>query len=167
MRLVCVHVHLHPETKRVMTELGAEFRWTGDDDYHYHRVLRQLADEGKPVILVEQDLVPTLEQLQELADCPQQVCTVRYAYPCADMTGGVTTGLGVIKLGRRGGEFPKVDWSHRWSVLPEGEFWHWNDIVTQLFGQFPGRHLHQDLMVEHHHDCSTAHPRRVNPNSAL
>lgn len=164
MKVVCCYTRLHPETEEIMWKVGADMRWCGDDAYHYWRVIRELWAEGKPLILVEHDLVPTPEQLQELADCPEPVCTVRYAYCQDHLAPQTTTGLGVIKLGRRGGSLPPVDFKYRWSVLPEGDQWHWNDVVTYLFGQIGDRHLH-DLEVTHHHDCEVAHPRRVNVNS--
>lgn len=58
------------------------FRWltvdVGRSQYDYWDLLVRLFKRRLPFLLVEQDMVPTADQLQELWDCPEPWCGISY-----------------------------------------------------------------------------------------
>jgi len=142
IRIVCPYTRLHPATEAVLRPLGAEFYDVSADDGSYWDALKGIWPQGGRILLVEHDIEPTLEQIAEVAGCPEPVCAIAYPYP------------GVPRLVDAG--FLKVDidrcpvgWNEPWSVLPEGARWHWRDVSCYLRGRLPPIHVHEGL-VRHH-----------------
>jgi hypothetical protein len=87
MRVMCPHTQkgLHPDTRRVLLELPSD-RYEVEfvdcvDNWSYHNAFNRYWREGQRFMIVEHDLVPTLEQLDELAACEYAWCTQPYTHP--------------------------------------------------------------------------------------
>lgn len=52
--------------------------WPCDNFLRYHDLIRRYWESDADLILIEQDVVPTIDQLAELLACPEPVCTVPY-----------------------------------------------------------------------------------------
>ena len=84
----------YPETLAAVRRRGAPLTvvpLTGTDAY-YHLLLH-LWQRGGDVTIVEQDMAPTVAQLDELDDCPEPWCG--YAY---NMTSGYQASLGCTRF---------------------------------------------------------------------
>lgn len=85
---------LQPETE------AALHPWPGPvekiklaDEFAYWRLIRLKWSEGVDFCLVEQDIAPTIAQLRELEDCPEDWCCFQYY-----REGGVTDSLGCMRV---------------------------------------------------------------------
>lgn len=91
MRVVVPYTNVHPDTRAALEPWpDVEYRWTGDDDYAYGRLLRELWAAGEDFLLIEHDVVPTVDHLLRMAICPSAYCAAPYAWLQAV---GVTLGF--------------------------------------------------------------------------
>jgi hypothetical protein len=111
--------YLAPELKEILP-LHARFIEMAHD-FSYARLLKTLVAIQRPVILVEHDILPTPEQLEELWACPFPWCAHAYApFEKRDYneTPATVVGFGLCKLGAPLLEmmqvvpFPSARWDH-------------------------------------------------------
>src|ERR1035437_518041 len=123
------------------------------DDQSYWRLLCRYWKLGHAFVIVEQDVVPTREQIDTLWVCPEEWC----AYPY-DMNGIVSPALGCTKFGsallERTAELPDAIMEpHR----------HWQSLDAMIIGELHRRrfaeHVHQPN-VRHLHEPEKVEPRR-------
>jgi hypothetical protein len=92
MRLVIPHtIALRPEVAALGIGMGAEFYDLTSDDQGYFHLFDRLWSEGRGFINVEQDVLPSIELVEALWGCPQELCSgyymqaddrVRYTLAC-------------------------------------------------------------------------------------
>ena len=87
------HVGLQDATKAVVLAAGGYLVDVAGDPEGYWKALNNAWDMGHGFINVEQDIVPTLEQLRELAECPADWCS----FPTTIM-GTLANELGCVKF---------------------------------------------------------------------
>lgn len=88
---------------------GAEFvELPADDMYAYWRLITRLYTYGDDWCIVEQDIIISAEQIQELWDCPQRWCVFGYRRGMGDVVA-----LGVFRL--------------RWQIMDR-----WPNLLTGL-----------------------------------
>jgi hypothetical protein len=136
--------YLAPELKEILP-LHARFIEMAHD-FSYAHLLRTLAAIQRSAILIEHDILPTPEQLEDLWACPEPWCA--HAYPPFELrnyngSADVVVGFGLCKLGAPLLEkmsivpFPKVRWDHC-------------DFVFTAFARQYGFKVHQHYgHVEH------------------
>lgn len=71
---------LAPPVRELGRELGAEFVDMTGNDTGYHALLARLWAKGEGFVTMEQDVLPTVEQLDDLANCTEAFCTSAYPY---------------------------------------------------------------------------------------
>lgn len=82
---------LHHETARTP---GGEFvQLPEDDPYAYWRLLLALYDHGQDFMIVEQDIIITQAQIDDINACPEPWCVYGYRRGTAEFTA-----LGVLRL---------------------------------------------------------------------
>jgi hypothetical protein len=123
------------------------------DDESYWRLLARYWRRGNAFVVVEQDVVPTREQIDTLWACSEEWC----AYPY-NMNGIVSPALGCTKfsaslLERTAGLLDGILRQHR----------HWQSLDSMIIGELHRRrfteHVH-DPAVRHLHEPEKAEPRR-------
>lgn len=87
MRLVIPYVMdlLEPATIRFGTLADARFIDVGDDDFAYWRLFARLWHGGQPFAICEHDIVPTMQQWDELQSCAEPWCVFGYDHLGTDM----------------------------------------------------------------------------------
>jgi len=70
-----VNGKLRAETKAVGEPFNATFFDLTGDDQGYVKLMTRLWSEGKGFVLLEEDVMPTPALLQELWDCPEELCS--------------------------------------------------------------------------------------------
>jgi hypothetical protein len=135
-----------PYTKPPVVDFG-EHHYVGDSDFDYWYLIVRLWEEGQPFILVEHDIRPATEQIDELAECPESLCAFEYPYK-----GSQLWSLGCTKFGQKCLDF-KIQCETRSSVLnygPPAPFW--GDVCSCLLSQIQNSgikaHVHEGT-VEH------------------
>lgn len=91
MRVIVAYTEVHPDTRAALEGWpGVEYHYTGQDDYAYGRLLRELWKDGESFLLIEHDVVPTLEHLARMVGCENVYCAAPYRWGQAV---GVTLGF--------------------------------------------------------------------------
>jgi hypothetical protein len=140
---------LRPETRSLP---NVELRNVGSSDQSYWELLVELW-RGETFIVVEHDIVPTQEQLQEIWDCPEEWCS--RPYRMGDIE---TTALGCTKfdsrLMRRMPDLVE-------SILEQHRHWSGLDsmIVAGLHRRGAKEHEHLPAVL-HLHEPTPPEPRR-------
>lgn len=88
--------HLNPWTRRVLDSyaINVSYSLLPDDDA-YRRLLRDLWQAQRTVVLVEQDIVPWYGAIEELYRCMGEWCSCAYRYRGGY---GIYHGLGCTKV---------------------------------------------------------------------
>lgn len=92
--ILCPHTQkgLHPSLKKVLESCGYPIIWLDvtDDNWGYERAFRKLWLAGEDFAIFEHDMVPTVEQIRELIECPDEWCSVAYCHPWTRAKNGWT-----------------------------------------------------------------------------
>lgn len=105
-RVICPYVRgmLNPDTQRALWDSGlpVDFvRLPAGDETAYGRMLRNLWGGRETFVICEQDIVPTVAQLSEIAGCGHLWCSYNYddgLYPDGPMFGLVRFSGGLMDL---------------------------------------------------------------------
>lgn len=83
MKIYIAHLAdgLAPDVRELGESLGAVFVDVTGDEFGYYRMLRAAWQAGESFINLEEDVLPTMAQLNELWQCPSDWCSLRYPYP--------------------------------------------------------------------------------------
>lgn len=84
---------LRSETTEALTNYPADFELMEAED-SYFQLIRRLWAAGRTFLTVEQDIVPTEQQLDELMSCGELWCAYEYEYPPF----GLYAGMGCTKF---------------------------------------------------------------------
>jgi hypothetical protein len=140
---------LRAETRAAVPE--AQFVNVGNDPQAYWRLLKRLW-AGTSFMVIEHDIVPTQDQIDELWDCPQEWCAAPY-----DMGEIETTALGFVRFG-----FPLLQRTADLvgGIIESHRSWNGLDsmIVAELHRRGASEHVHLPA-VQHLHEY-TPEPRR-------
>jgi hypothetical protein len=123
---------------------GPVIHWptTGEDGYW--KALEAVWDWHGPLLVLEQDIVPTWAHLNELLGCPEEYCAWDFrlanGVPWSEVPGGHGFGFAKFSSGRRGNIVPRPQVPH----VP------WPDTVPTLHLRLGTCHVHQPC-IEHHH----------------
>lgn len=127
------------------------------EDGGYPHLLQRLWSEGEGVILIEHDVVPTQEQLQQLVRCEHDWCAYTYhPHAGASIEAGAIAMFGCCKLGEETMQrLPRV-WSSWGTSKPAEPWmlgtpnWAWLDTRLTYYAREKGIRAHQHWPdVEH------------------
>lgn len=95
MKIIVPHTRagLKRETREALLPLSPLF-YTLEGDAAYHDLIAALWDAREDFLVVEQDVVPSPEDVQSLLACPQPWCAFAYDYPPF----GLYAGLGCARF---------------------------------------------------------------------
>lgn len=95
---------LAPEVRELGESLGAVFVDVTGDRFGYHRLFRGAWERGESFINLEQDILPTVAQLDEMWQCESDWCSLEYPFPNVfepDQPPTLMTSFGCVKFGGR------------------------------------------------------------------
>lgn len=159
-RIVVPYKSLNPDTERVVRLSGLPYRFVYmGDDYSYLRLIEELWSEARDTLIIEHDIVPTLLQIWDVAECPADCCVILY-----NLRGSDTQSLGFCKIS--GSLMARVPlrypewWDHNLDKRPP-MWWHVDGYVFANIYPYlnPPYTLHQHPgHVGHDRDMSLARP---------
>jgi hypothetical protein len=143
---------LHPDTRAAVMSAGIPYRFVdiqAGDEGAYGRLVRRLWSEGSTFIICEHDVVPTFNQLQQMASCGHSWCCYRYndsLYPDGPMFGLVRFAGHLLKRHPMAAECALVVGKRRDQEAP---WWSVDSLIAR------------DLMIRMGQSSYTFHPGRV------
>lgn len=118
--------------------------WPCEDDYAYARGLEYAVSHAYRLINIEHDIVPTLDQMFEMATCPQDFCAMDYFLPNGFLWSETADHacLGLAKITNSA-----WDRSSAWPRVPNV---HWRDLAGEIGNRIGYAHLHEGPVVHNH-----------------
>lgn len=152
MRVVVAYAQLYPETRAALEADGiaAEYEFTGASQTAYYELMARLWQQGRPFVLIEQDIVVWPGAVAALEACPEPVCGFAY-----ELSTGWGSWLGCTRFSERlitaePGAFQAID-ALPFDGTPKR---YWGRLDTRLFQVLEAggwaKHVHWPA-VEHLH----------------
>jgi predicted O-methyltransferase YrrM len=160
--VVPVVVNARPETMKALIDSGHPFvEWSvGKSDDAYYQLIAGLWRNGHTFITVEQDIVPTKSQLDDLVSCGEPWCAFAYEYPPFGLYAGM--GLARFSAGLLRAEPRAMEITGAWRDDKHPPM-HWCRVDGWLKAHLMERgytqHIHGQVEHLHRgrpaHDCTT------------
>jgi len=152
---------LRPETETALNVWGGcHGLWPLDrrDPYAYATLMAQLWNHGSDLIVIEQDMVPTPQQISSLIACPEQWCSHFYHVGAAVYT----TGLGFCKFSAGlQSELPLAAMHASTHPRKGGGLMPWQGVNEAIERAICRRHI-----AQHVHDGNIVHLHYPEPEHA-
>jgi hypothetical protein len=150
-KIICPYTKefINPATKAIVEKAGGKFVEMTDWD-SYWKLFCDLWEKGEGFVLIEHDVVPAKNALQELANCKHDWCS------CPLPTGG-SSALGCCKVSTEAIKAtPKL-----WDDMPLRHWMYCDNWLNERLQQLYTIHDHQRIL-EH-----TTTPKNIKPQSSL